>query len=99
MEGSRKVGAALVVCALLTMYGCGGAAGEFKAAGATETPEVPSCSIFGINCTPTLPPSAQTPTATIPPMAPSSIHFEDASPPNIGVRQSGLEEQSTLTFV
>jgi Big-like domain-containing protein len=50
MEGSRKVGVALVVCALLTVYGCGGGQGEFT--GGTQTPSL-SCSVFGVNCTPT----------------------------------------------
>src|SRR2546422_8852538 len=38
MEGSRTAGVALVVCALLATYGCGGGQGEFTGGGAGTTP-------------------------------------------------------------
>jgi hypothetical protein len=87
MEGSRRVGAVPLVCALLTVvWGCGGSAGEFNSGGATATVA---------QNTPT-PVGGVTP--TLPPMAPFSIDLQSADPPNIGIRQSGLVEQSVLTF-
>src|SRR2546426_12521653 len=89
MVGTRRVGAAMAVCGLLAICGCGGGAGEFKGGGAGGTP--------GASITPT---TANVPgaTPTLPPMSPTSIHFVGADQAEIGVRQSGLPEQSVQTF-
>ena len=54
------------------------------------------------SATPTLvqsPPPTPTPSPTVTPtLQPSSIEFVSAEPVNIGVRQSGLPEHSTVTF-
>jgi len=54
----------------------------------------------------TRPPQSETPTPSgtttpspTPTLAASSVQFVGANPPNVGVRQSGLAEQSTITFL
>lgn len=66
---------------------------------ATPTDTVPPTMTRTPTNTGTLPPGAATFTPTPSPTAPAgSVQFLGAVPPTIGVRGSGLPEQSTLTF-
>ncbi len=67
----------------------------------TATPTITSTNSATATATQT-PPNTGTPTTTATPTAteaPGSIQFVSAVPPAIGVRESGLPEQSVLTFL